>query len=110
MPALLDVAQRLLRLLPPETAHRLTLRALARMPLAALGERAADDPILGTRVFGLDFPNPIGLAAGFDKNAEVFAPALHLGFGFVEIGSVTPPPPAANPPPPLLPLPHARPL
>jgi len=99
MPALLDVAQRLLRLLPPETAHRLTLRALARMPLAALGERAADDPILGTRVFGLDFPNPIGLAAGFDKNAEVFAPALRLGFGFVEIGSVTPRPQAGNPPP-----------
>src|SRR4029077_10026194 len=99
MPALLDVAQRLLRLLPPETAHRLTLRALAHMPLAALGEKAADDPILGTRVFGLDFPNPIGLAAGFDKNAEVFAPALHLGFGFVEIGSVTPRPQAGNPPP-----------
>ncbi len=99
MPAFLDVAQRLLRLLPPETAHRLTLRALAHMPSAVLGKDAADDPILGARVFGLDFPNPLGLAAGFDKNAEVFAPALRLGFGFVEIGSVTPRPQAGNPRP-----------
>jgi dihydroorotate dehydrogenase len=99
MPALLDVAQRFLRLLPPETAHRLTLRALAHMPVAALGKKVADDPILASRVFGLDFPNPIGLAAGFDKNAEAFAPALGLGFGFVEIGSVTPRPQAGNPPP-----------
>jgi dihydroorotate dehydrogenase len=99
MPAFLDVAQRLLRLLPPETAHRLTLRALAHMPPALLGKATVDDPILGTCVFGLDFPNPIGLAAGFDKNAETFAPVLRLGFGFVEIGSVTPRPQAGNPRP-----------
>ncbi len=99
MPAFLDVAQRFLRLLPPETAHRLSLRALAHVPLTAVGKQAADDSILASRVFDLDFPNPIGLAAGFDKNAEVFAPAMRLGFGFVEIGSVTPRPQAGNPRP-----------
>jgi dihydroorotate dehydrogenase len=99
MPALLDVAQRLLRLLPPETAHRLTLRALAHLPPALAGNPAPDDPILASRLFGLDFANPLGLAAGFDKNAEVFGPAFRLGFGFVEIGSVTPRPQAGNPRP-----------
>jgi dihydroorotate dehydrogenase len=108
MPALIDIAQRLLRLLPPETAHRLTLRALAHAPRAFLGRSPPDDPILGTRLFGLDFPNPIGLAAGFDKNAEAFAPALRLGFGFVEIGSVTPRPQAGNPRPRLFRLPEDR--
>jgi len=102
MPALLDVAARLLRLLPPETAHHLTLRALGAWPFPG---GCTDDPILASRVFGLDFPNPIGLAAGFDKNAEVFAPAGRLGFGFVEIGSVTPRPQAGNPRPRLFRLP-----
>lgn len=87
----------LLRLLPPETAHRLTIRALAAGLVPA--ERAADDPILATRVWNLDLPNPIGLAAGFDKNAEAFAATLRLGFGFVEIGSVTPRPQPGNPRP-----------
>ena len=108
MPALIDVAQRLLRLLPPETAHRLTLRALALAPAALLETDHPDDPILGSSVFGLDFPNPIGLAAGFDKNAEVFAPTLRLGFGFVEIGSVTPRPQAGNAHPRLFRLPEDR--
>jgi dihydroorotate dehydrogenase len=96
MPALLDVAQRLLRLLPPETAHRLSIRALARWPLP---EPAADDPILASHVLGLGFPNPLGLAAGYDKSAEAFGPARRLGFGFVEIGSVTPRPQEGNPRP-----------
>src|SRR5260221_4173108 len=95
----------MLRLLPPETAHRLTLRALAIVPAAVLNADRPDDAILGTSVFGLDFPNPIGLAAGFDKNAEVFAPSLRLGFGFVEIGSVTPRPQVGNPRPRLFRLP-----
>ena len=99
MPAFIDVAQRMLRLLPPETAHRLTLRALAAVPAALLNTDRPNDAILGTNVFGLDFPNPVGLAAGFDKNAEVFDPSLRLGFGFVEIGSVTPRPQAGNPRP-----------
>ncbi len=98
MGALIDAGQSLLRLLPAETAHRLSLRLLTAAPRAML-RGPADDPILSSRLFGLDFPNPLGLAAGYDKNAEVFAPALNLGFGFVEIGSVTPRPQPGNPRP-----------
>jgi dihydroorotate dehydrogenase len=86
----------LFRLLPPETAHEATLRLLE----AGLGPRGrADDPILATRLWGLDFPNPIGLAAGFDKDARVPDAMLRLGFGFVEVGSVTPRPQEGNPRP-----------
>ena len=56
-------------------------------------------PELAVRAFGLNFPNPIGLAAGFDKNAEVPDALLRLGFGFVEVGTVTPQPQAGNPRP-----------
>jgi dihydroorotate dehydrogenase len=85
-----------LRALPPETAHRLTLRALA----AGLGGKAAaDPPILRQHLFDRDFPNPIGIAAGFDKDARVPDALLHLGFGFVEIGTVTPRPQPGNPAP-----------
>ena len=97
MPALAEAALSVIRLLPPETAHRLTIRMLKALPLP--GAAPADDPILRERVFGLDFPNPIGLAAGFDKNAEVFARMGRFGFSFVEIGSVTPRPQAGNPRP-----------
>src|SRR5579872_328787 len=97
MPALAEAALSLIRLLPPETAHRLTIRMLKALPLP--GAAPADDPILRERVFGLDFPNPIGLAAGFDKNAEVFARMGRFGFSFDEIGSVTPRPQAGNPRP-----------
>ena len=58
-----------------------------------------DDPKLAVRAFGLNFPNPVGMAAGFDKNAEAPDALLRLGFGFVEIGSVTPQPQAGNPRP-----------
>jgi dihydroorotate dehydrogenase len=87
----------LLRALPPESAHRLTLAALA----AGLGGRAAtaDPPILGQRVWGRNFANPIGIAAGFDKDALVPDALLRLGFGFVEIGTVTPQPQRGNPKP-----------
>jgi dihydroorotate dehydrogenase len=95
----IDAASRLLRLLPAETAHRASLRLLAAAPRAWLCAGGADDPILASRLFGLDFPNPLGLAAGYDKNAEAFGPALALGFGFVEIGSVTPRPQPGNPRP-----------
>ncbi len=97
MTASLDLAARLLRLLPPEAAHRLALRGLSLLPVRAAGR--GDDPILATRVLGIDFPNPIGLAAGFDKSAEVFARLPGLGFGFVEVGSVTPRPQVGNPRP-----------
>jgi dihydroorotate dehydrogenase len=80
----------------PEDAHGLAIRALE----LGLGPRAgADDPILKTKVAGLDLPNPVGLAPGFDKNAQVFRPMLAAGFGFVECGTVTPEPQAGNPRP-----------
>ncbi|GGE30468.1 dihydroorotate dehydrogenase (quinone) [Agaricicola taiwanensis] len=83
-------------LLDPETAHHLTIAALKRMPPQ---RRKADDAKLATTVAGLSFPNPLGLAAGFDKNAEVPAAMLALGFGFVEVGTVTPRPQPGNPRP-----------
>ena len=86
---------RLSHLLPPETAHRLAVRALPLLPSRA----ALASPRLRTRLCGLNLPNPVGLAAGFDKNAEAFAGALRQGFGWVETGSVTPRPQAGNPKP-----------
>ncbi|MCF2525138.1 quinone-dependent dihydroorotate dehydrogenase [Bradyrhizobium sp. G127] len=86
----------LLRRLDPEDAHRLAIGGLRLLP--AMKPRA-DDPRLATRAFGLNFPNPVGMAAGFDKNAEVPDALLRLGFGFVEIGSVTPKPQEGNPRP-----------
>jgi dihydroorotate dehydrogenase len=87
----------LLRWLDPETAHTLALRALAwgLTPDAT----AADDPALAVEAFGKRFANPIGLAAGFDKNAAAGPALLRLGFGFVETGSVTPRPQPGNPRP-----------
>jgi len=95
--SLAGAAAAMFRLLPPEAAHRLTIGAL-KLGLGP-ADRAADDPILACRVFGLDFANPVGLAAGFDKDAEVMAPVLDLGFGFVEVGSITPRPQPGNPRP-----------
>ncbi|HEX3500371.1 MAG TPA: quinone-dependent dihydroorotate dehydrogenase [Stellaceae bacterium] len=97
MADLARLALPLLRLLPPEAAHDLTLRALASGLVRAPAE--APDPLLRTNLWGRDFPNPIGLAAGFDKNALVPDAMLALGFGFVEIGSVTPRPQEGNPKP-----------
>ncbi len=73
--------------LDAERAHRLTIRALKLLPP---GLPAEPDPVLAVRVAGLDFPNPVGLAAGFDKDAEVFGQMLGFGFGFVEVGTLTP--------------------
>ena len=87
-----DLAMRLLRRLDAETAHRAGIAALRFSPKTAPGR----NEILATRVFGLDFPNPLGLAAGFDKNAEVFGAAPWLGFGFVEVGTLTPRPQPGN--------------
>ncbi|MBI3452861.1 MAG: quinone-dependent dihydroorotate dehydrogenase [Rhodospirillales bacterium] len=91
------LARPVLHTLDPETAHGLTLRAL-KTGLAPR-VRLADDPILGQRLWGREFSNPVGLAAGFDKNAETPDALLGLGFGFVEIGSVTPRPQPGNPRP-----------
>jgi dihydroorotate dehydrogenase len=82
--------------LDAERAHRLTIAALKTAP--PLGEPVSD-PVLATQVSGLTFPNPVGLAAGFDKDAEVPAQMLGLGFGFVEVGTLTPLPQAGNPRP-----------
>lgn len=90
------LAAPLLRLLDPETAHRATIAALKFPPPRA---PAPDDPRLAVSAFGLDFPNPIGLAAGFDKNAEVPDAMLGFGFGFVEVGTLTPRAQAGNPRP-----------
>ena len=85
-----------LRWFDPEDAHRMAIQGLRLLP--AMRPRP-DDPKLAVRAFGLNFRNPIGMAAGFDKNAEVPDALLRLGFGFVEIGSVTPRPQAGNPRP-----------
>ncbi len=86
-----------LRCLDPETAHSLALMALS-LGLAP-PVTAVPRPILKTRVWGLEFDNPVGLAAGFDKDAQVPGAVLGLGFGFTEVGSVTPRPQPGNPKP-----------
>ena len=85
-----------LHALDAETAHGLTIAMLKALPKRA---PAASDPALAVTAFGLDFPNPLGLAAGFDKNAEVPDAMLAQGFGFVEVGTLTPRPQAGNPRP-----------
>ena len=102
MPSLYPLIRRALRRLPSETAHELTLRALeiggARV-LGGFGKQEPDPPILAQRLWGLDFPNPVGLAAGFDKDARVSDAIWQLGFGFVEVGTVTPRSQLGNPKP-----------
>ncbi len=89
-----DLATSALRLLPAETAHRLALRAMA---LGIGPRRSAERPSLALTLWGRRFPNPLGLAAGLDKDAEAFAGFLKAGFGFVEVGTITPKPQAGNP-------------
>jgi dihydroorotate dehydrogenase len=90
------LARPLLRALDPEDAHSIALKVLK---LAPLRRPPSGDSRLALRAFGLNFPNPVGIAAGFDKNAEVPDVLLGLGFGFVEVGTVTPLPQAGNPRP-----------
>ncbi|MDJ0859899.1 MAG: quinone-dependent dihydroorotate dehydrogenase [Dinoroseobacter sp.] len=88
---------RLLRRLDPETSHGLALKALN----TGLGPRRGPvtSPRLRTTLAGLDLPNPVGLAAGFDKNAEALVPLSRTGFGFLEVGAATPRPQPGNPKP-----------
>jgi dihydroorotate dehydrogenase len=86
----------LLRWFDPEDAHRMAIQGLRLLPPMRARQ---DDSKLAVRAFGLNFPNPIGMAAGFDKSAEAPDALLRLGFGFVETGSVTPKPQAGNPRP-----------
>jgi len=94
--ALTDIGTALLRRIDPEAAHGLAIRALRLAPLPA---PPADDPVLRTRIGALDLPNPVGLAAGLDKNGEALHGLARLGFGFVECGSVTPRAQPGNPRP-----------
>jgi len=110
MSGLYDVAKPLLFGLSPETAHRSVhgLLGLAqRTPLVGLLARAytVTDERLETSVFGQQFPNPVGVAAGFDKNADLPRALAALGFGFVEVGGVTAEPQAGNPRPRMFRLP-----
>ena len=93
---MIDLGAALLRKLDPEAAHRLAIRGLALVPLP---QARPEDPVLRTHLAGLDLPNPVGLAAGLDKNAEAMAGLSRLGFGFIECGSVTPRPQPGNPRP-----------
>ncbi len=102
IPALL--LRPVLMALPPETAHGLAIAALEAMPPS----RFDHDPLLETQLAGLRLPSPIGLAAGFDKDARVWRQMLGLGFGFVEVGTLTPRPQAGNPRPRLFRLPAER--
>jgi dihydroorotate dehydrogenase len=96
--ALMDLAVLLIRQLPPEPAHRLTVELAARfgffLPCAP-----PDDPRLRVETLGLSFANPVGIAAGFDKNARAFKAMFKMGFGHVECGTVTPRPQPGNPKP-----------
>ncbi|WP_417317310.1 quinone-dependent dihydroorotate dehydrogenase [Emcibacter sp.] len=89
-----SLAKPLLFALSPETAHGLVIRLLKAGLVPSAHER--DDDALRTKLWGLEFPNPVGLAAGFDKNAEVADAMLAQGFGFVETGTVTPRPQPGN--------------
>lgn len=91
------IARPFLFKIEPEKAHHLTLTLMKRGLFPRC--KSACDPALEQTLWNLRFPNPIGLAAGFDKNAEVIGPAFHLGFGFVEVGTVTPKPQSGNPKP-----------
>ena len=94
---LFELARPLLHAVDPEQAHRLTIAGLK----AGVHPRpaAADPEILNIEAFGLRFPNPLGIAAGFDKNAEVPDAMLNMGMGFAEVGTVTPKPQKGNPTP-----------
>ena len=105
------LARPLLFRLDPERTHRITLRSLHHLghlsPLCALLGRwlRFEHPMLRMRVCGLDFSNPVGLAAGFDKSATAVSALAALGFGAIEVGTVTPRPQAGNPPPRIFRLP-----
>jgi dihydroorotate dehydrogenase len=102
--ALYPLLRPMIFLLEGEQAHRTTLAALKALPAGA----PRRDEQLAIGIAGLDFPNPVGLAAGFDKDAEVFGQVLRLGFGFAEVGTLTPLPQAGNKRPRLFRLPEDR--
>lgn len=96
---LFDLVRPAIFSLDPETGHRMAVRSLRLLPTRGAKSSLAGAGALATRVAGLDFPNPVGVAAGFDKDAEVPDALLGLGFGFTEVGSITPRPQDGNPRP-----------
>ena len=102
-----SAVRRALFSLDPETAHRVALAALTGFHAVGLTGWVASPPLSAPRrVMGIDFPNPVGLAAGFDKDAAYVDLMSALGFGFVEVGTVTPHPQPGNPPPRLFRIPE----
>jgi dihydroorotate dehydrogenase len=85
--------------LDPETAHNLAIKSLKLNLLPENLFRTEDENLLNINLFNKDFKNPIGLAAGFDKSAEVYNPLFKIGFGFIEVGTITPKPQFGNPKP-----------
>ena len=105
--ALYDILRPLLFRLDAEAAHRLTLYGLGVAQRSGFAHRIATPPgDLPVTVFGINFPNPVGLAAGLDKNAEHLDALDTLGFGFIEVGTVTPLPQPGNPKPRMFRLPR----
>lgn len=104
--SLLNLARPLLLTMQPERAHEITLQALEAGIYGRDSEKA--DPALKVAAMGLAFPNPIGIAAGFDKDARVYNALLAIGFGFSEVGTVTPRPQEGNPTPRVFRLPRER--
>ena len=96
MSGLFDMAQAFLQALDPERAHELAVRSLE---LGIYPRSGPDDPRLAQDLWALHFPNPVGMAAGFDKDARVPGALLAAGFGFVESGTLTPHLQSANPRP-----------
>ena len=88
-----NIIFKIIKKFPPEISHSITLQLLKYRYNYDL---SFQDPALNQHIFGLDFKNPLGIAAGFDKNAEVINPLFKLGFGFVEVGTVTPEPQYGN--------------
>ena len=85
--------------LDPETAHNLAIKSLKFNFIPSMPDENKDDPLFKTELFGKNIENPIGMAAGFDKNAEVYNSLFKLGFGFVEVGTITPLKQYGNPKP-----------
>ena len=88
-----NISLKILKLLPPELSHSVTINLLKYFKVR---QKNIEDPILAQHLMGLDFTNPIGLAAGFDKNAEVMHSMFSFGFGFLEVGTITPQPQSGN--------------
>ena len=94
---LYKLAKPLVFKMDPETAHGVTIKALKSGAIKSC--KTVKDSSLNQSLFGIQFSNPVGLSAGFDKNAEVISPIINLGFGFTEVGTVTPKPQIGNPRP-----------